>query len=593
LAARLAADGAARLWLPAQRSRADEFAAGADLRGPLDLPVLIVAGADLRTETSRLTADLDDAVIEASSLPATAPHAAGSAATALAGHTVGLLNRGTPSGLVTPQGQLSMALMRACSSWPSGVWIDGKRRTAPDGTSFSWQHWSHTFEYALAAGPGDWRTAAFPAAGQDYNHDLLTVSTDLHAGPLPARARLAGVAATAPARGHTAPARGHTACPEASTDPDGQKPPPVLLSTLKPHGNPLYPSEQPEPAAGVTVRLREIGGAGPVTARLNLFTGLASAALTSICEDEPGAAVPVTQAGAIVTVPSAGLATVVVTPASARLAAAALGPPAPAGPLPADTEPSQPVFARYWLHGKGPAPAGNVPVAVHLSPGTVTLDAGPGALTLTVACGPEPAAGIVRLEVPAEIDLSPAGPLRYDLGPMGYQAFELTVTARPGTTPGRRFLTAQIDGPAGQLIEDSALLAIGQPPPPGRDLPAPQQRTMHDAAETAVAAELDLSIGSPTAVLRPAGSDAVEVLVRNRTGSTIRGEAQLISPHGSWRQATPWTQGFALAAGAADTLRFDLAAPATARPGEQWWAIVKVMYFGRVLYSEPVEVTVR
>ena len=31
---------------------------------------------------------------------------------------------------------------------------------------------------------------------------------------------------------------------------------------------------------------------------------------------------------------------------------------------------------------------------------------------------------------------------------------------------------------------------------------------------------------------------------------------------------------------------------ATARPGEQWWAIVKVMYFGRLQYSEPVEVTI-
>ena len=31
-------------------------------------------------------------------------------------------------------------------------------------------------------------------------------------------------------------------------------------------------------------------------------------------------------------------------------------------------EPAQPVFTRYWLHGKGPAPAGNLPVAVHLPP---------------------------------------------------------------------------------------------------------------------------------------------------------------------------------------------------------------------------------
>jgi hypothetical protein len=115
---------------------------------------------------------------------------------------------------------------------------------------------------------------------------------------------------------------------------------------------------------------------------------------------------------------------------------------------------------------------------------------------------------------------------------------------------------------------------------------------MHEAAETAKAGELDLSIISPTAIVRPGGAGTIEVLVRNRTGSAIRGEAQLISPHGSWQRATPWTLGFALAAGAEDTLRFELAMPASARPGEQWWAIVKVMYFGRVLYTEPVEVRV-
>src|ERR1700724_1909844 len=96
-------------------------------------------------------------------------------APALAGHSVALLNRGTPSGLVTPAGTLTMALMRACSTWPCGVWIDGDKRTAPDGTSFAWQHWSHTFEYALAAGPGDWRTAGFPLAGLNYNRALLAV----------------------------------------------------------------------------------------------------------------------------------------------------------------------------------------------------------------------------------------------------------------------------------------------------------------------------------------------------------------------------------------------------------------------------------
>jgi alpha-mannosidase len=569
LARQQAAAGAARLWLPAARTRAEAFAAGADLRGPLDLPVLVVTGTDLAGEIASLAADLADAVIE---VPGTAGGAgfadgaafaggaggAGGQCTALAGHTVGLLNRGTPSGLVTPDGQVTIALMRACSSWPSGVWIDGKKRTTPDGTSFSWQHWSHTFEYALTAGSGDWRTAGFPAAGQDYNHDLLAVVTSLHAGSLPATTRLAGV-----------------------------EPAPVTLSALKPHGNPLHPADQPDRRAGVTVRLRDSAGSGPVTATVSLFTGLVAAALTSICEDSAGEDLPVAAAGASVTVPRSGLATVVIRPDVAGLR------PVPAAPPSDDTEPVQPVYARYWLHGKGPAPAGNMPVAVHLSPGEVVLDDGnPAQLRLTVACGPASAAGAIRLQVPEEVTVTPAGPLHYDLGPRGYCSFDLTVTAPPGTVPGRRFATAQIDA-AGQVIEDSALLAIGQPRYPDRDVPPGQARAMQEAADTALEGELDLSLISPAAAIRPGGTGAAEVLIRNRTRTAIHGEAQLISPFGSWGQTRPWTTDFALAAGGEATKRFDIAIPAAARSGEQWWAIVKVMYFGRVQYSEPVEVTIR
>jgi hypothetical protein len=39
-------------------------------------------------------------------------------------------------------------------------------------------------------------------------------------------------------------------------------------------------------------------------------------------------------------------------------------------------------------------------------------------------------------------------------------------------------------------------------------------------------------------------------------------------------------------------LRFGVAVPATARPGARWWALVKVMYFGRVRYSQAVPVSI-
>ena len=87
----------------------------------------------------------------------------------LAGHSVALFNHGLPGSIVTPEGQASISLMRACSAWPAGVWMDGDKRTVPDGSSFAFQHWSHTFEYALAAGQGDWRSARFPVTGQEYS----------------------------------------------------------------------------------------------------------------------------------------------------------------------------------------------------------------------------------------------------------------------------------------------------------------------------------------------------------------------------------------------------------------------------------------
>ena len=67
LAAQLAAGASARLWVPAAVSREQAFAPGADVRGALDLPVLIVAGDDLAAAIGAVTADLADAEIEAAS----------------------------------------------------------------------------------------------------------------------------------------------------------------------------------------------------------------------------------------------------------------------------------------------------------------------------------------------------------------------------------------------------------------------------------------------------------------------------------------------------------------------------------------------
>jgi len=403
LGARLGASsggGTARVWVPAGRGREDAFGPDPDLRGANDLPVLIVAGrgpGELAAAVTGLAGDLADALIDGGDQVEDDDGAepSGTAVSApLTDRSVALLNRGTPGCVITPDGTLHMSLMRSCSAWPSGIWIDGDQRTAPDGSSFAWQHWSHTFEYALTSGAGDWRAAGFAASAEDYNHDLIAVAGD----PRP-------LADAAPRTSDPRTSDPQTSDPQTSdpltagADLLTVEPTTVTLSALKPRGNPLASGRKPDaPNAAdgaVAIRLRETSGR-PTTARVRLGAGVAgisAAFLTDLLEDSDGAALPVGDPGdgsINVDMPAFGTVTLV----------ARTGPRAPAdGRTVSPAEPVEPIHARYWLHGKGPAPAGNVPVAAHLSPTRVALaDAGDTAtLTLTVGCGTEPAAGTVEL----------------------------------------------------------------------------------------------------------------------------------------------------------------------------------------------------
>ena len=593
----LAAGGSARLWIPAAQSRAAAFAPGADVTGLRDLPVLIVAGPDLAAAAASVAADLADSVIEVTALAGAGP-APDERDPALAPRSVALLNRGTPSSLVSPDGTLHIALMRSCSAWPSGVWIDGDKRAAPDGSSFAWQHWSHTFEYALAAGPGDWREAGFGVAGQDYNHDLLACETGLHPGPHPAAASLCAADL------------------------------PVMVSALKPRGNPLAAGRAglPRRADGVTARLRDLGGRPTAAARLSLFTGISAAHPISLVEDAGpgdtgtadtgtadsgagdsqagdsgtgGTPLPVRDGQAGITVPAAGTVTLALSvPGQAAL------PPSASAAAP---EPAQPVFTRYWLHGKGPAPAGNLPVAVHLSPARVALPQAAGAqdaavVRLTVACGPEPASGAVDLDVPAGLAATPDGPLRYDLPALGHARWDLAVRGAAGRAPGP-VLPRRPDprpagpGPGGRHGGDAgrAARSRGRPAqdgPPPDVLPRDVLLAALDADLQAIAAELEVSVLTPAIRIRPGGAGELAVRVANRAASPVRGEAQLISPFGSWRAVHPWTRGFSVSPGKEVTLRYHVRVPITTRRGTQWWTMVKLMYFGQLRYTSSVPVLI-
>jgi hypothetical protein len=82
------------------------------------------------------------------------------------------------------------------------------------------------------------------------------------------------------------------------------------------------------------------------------------------------------------------------------------------------------------------------------------------------------------------------------------------------------------------------------------------------------------------------------VVLANHLASPLWGEAQLLCPFGSWEMAPQWTSAVRADPGASAALSFPVTVPATAPAGFETWLLVKVMYFGRVRYSEAIRLTV-
>jgi uncharacterized cupredoxin-like copper-binding protein len=266
-------------------------------------------------------------------------------------------------------------------------------------------------------------------------------------------------------------------------------------------------------------------------------------------------------------------------------------------------EPVQPVYTRYWLHSKGPAPAGNLPLAVHLTPTRIALpeDGAPGrpsrgepaVVRLTVAAGPAGAAGETTLIVPPGLAASvAAGQLRYELAGGEYAAWDIEVRAKAGTTPGRYFLAARTSDATGLLIEDAAMVAVGEKQWPDRELPPEEAMERMLADYGAAAGEVELSMDTREVRLAPGEAGELVVSLTSHLASELRGEAQLVSPFGTWELTEPSIQPVTVAPGERAELRYPLRAPATARPGATWWALVKLMYFGRVWYTESIPVSI-
>jgi len=405
----LAETGRARVWIPADRPLAEVWQPSADLSDPASLPVLVVAGPGA---LAALTDDVADAVLEVSQRA----RAETAAEPSWAGVTIGLLNRGIPGFAVDTSGALHLSLLRSCTGWPSGVWIDPPRRSAADGSHFQQEHWSQRFEYAVTSGCGDWRQAGLVAAGHDYNHGL---QARVHAGGpggLPARHSFLSI--------------------ESSSR--------VVLAAVKPAGNPLAGGNR---AAGddIVIRVYEPAGARPALALQRHGKPIALRRL-NILEQASAAAAEPDRLGPM------------------EIATFGLSVPAPVvaeHPYGDGHEPHQPIFSRYWLNNTGPAPRGNVPVSVHLEPLLISED-GPAELSVVVSgirTGPD-ACGEVELLLPDGWSAS-ARTVPYRLDQAEYVREAITVTPAPGASPGSYWVRARI-GSGGQLIEDVTRFLIGQ-----------------------------------------------------------------------------------------------------------------------------------
>jgi alpha-mannosidase len=537
--------GSARVFVPAAASLATTWLPGADLRGVRTLPVLIIAGGDgLGEAVASVVEDLADAEISVDQ-PAPADVEPFDA------RTVAVLNRGVPSFAVDTDGTLHASLMRSCTGWPSGVWMDPQpRRTAPDGSNFQLQHWTHTFDYALASGGGDWRSAAVPDRSAEFSHPLLAVAgSPSAAGGLPSWGSLLEI------------------------KPAGT----VALGALKAAGNPLASgSSQPvDPTGAVAIRLVETVGAATEISITSGLHRVSSASRVNLLE-EPR--LHKHRAFEGVELQGYEIATMLTRLNMPRVLEADHAQLAP------EAEAAQPLYARYWLHNRGPAPLGGLPAVAHLHPQASVAEPGEEVvLRLTAAsdCTDSVLHGTVRLVCPDGWAASPPS-LPFVLPGGGHLEADIELTMPPATPPGLYPIRAQL-----VVTGDDA-----------GSMPASWRQTVEDVATVSVGTprednEIVYLIGEPSDIEVAAGETArLAVTVGTSAGASLSLEAHVISPWGTWEWIGPAAQGAVLTPGEPVELGFDVAPPPWVQPGE-WWALIRVGCAGRLLYSPAVKVTVR
>ena len=516
------------------RSVPDSWVPNADLRDLRALPVLVVT-------------DINSAVADLADFRITATTSSDQQDDLLTDTTAALISYGLPGFAIDPTGALHLSLFRSCTGWPSGIWLDPPRRTTPDGSGFQLQHWTHEFDYALVAGDGDWREQSLPAQGQAFSTPLLARAEPAHPGLLPATETLLGLAKD------------------------------VLLQTFKPTGNPVAQGRSARPQArdGVTLRVAESLGrpAAPQPAG-RLASSMWSAA--DVLEVPIGPAVDL-EPFEVATLLGRGPST---------------APSTDSGLLGLATEIARPGFNRYWLHNRGPAPMGFQPVSVSIDRALAIPENGRIAFTVTLASHytDQEVEGVLDLVLPAGWTAEPAQRV-FRLAAGGHLRVPVETTVPEPHENGITFVAARLSC-GDDEIEDVMTVVLGDPGelvPDGQATPEPTREQGTDPAEPGRSTGLDVEVLTPELTVTPGAH--VRIALTNHSLGEIRGEIALVSPWGTWDLFPDVLRGFRVAPQARIEIAFP-AWPAPPGPTRQAWALAKVMWFGRVQYSEPITVRV-
>ena len=200
-----------------------------------------------------------------------------------------------------------------------------------------------------------------------------------------------------------------------------------------------------------------------------------------------------------------------------------------------EVEAAQPLYARYWLHNRGPAPLGGLPAVAHLHPQATVAQAGDEVvLRLTAAsdCTDSVLHGTVKMVCPAGWKASPSS-LPFVLPSGEHLEADVELTLPPDTPPGLYPIRAQlhvtgddaVSMPASwrQVVEDVATVSVGTP---GEDN------------------EIVYLVGEPVDIDVAAGETSrIAVTVGTAAGASLSLEAHLISPWGTWEWIGPAAAG--------------------------------------------------